>query len=513
MKKIIKITSLIGLIFVLAFSFATISLAQSVGGASVQTNSATNISNYQATLNGYLSIPYISNSNSVYFQWGLTSNYGSQTAQQYINSGSFSQIVSSLAPNTAFHFRAVSQGNNGTIYGQDMTFYTNQSGSGTVTANAGPDLYLTSGQTVDLQGSGYDQNGYVVNYYWTCNNGTLSNYNIAQPTFTAPYNNQTSSTCTLTVTNSYGNSNSDSTIIYVNSNNNNSNNVQTNSATNISSYQATLNGYLSSGNFYNSTYVYFQWGTTNSYGNQTNQQYINNAGSFSQNVTSLSANTTYHFRAVSQGNNGTIYGQDMTFYTSYGNNYYGNGSLSVNKQAINLTSGNLNWQSSVNAKPLDIISFAITLQPNNQDVHNVVVRDILPANLIYRGNLTVNTNSNYGGDITSELTIGTIYANQPVVVSYQAQVASAQSFSYGATTLTNSATVTSNELGTQTASASVFVNKSLVYGATNISTGLTNNFLTDSFLLPLLILIFGIWLYFSGTLNMWTDKLKTKIKR
>ena len=159
------------------------------------------------------------------------------------------------------------------------------------------------------------------------------------------------------------------------------------------------------------------------------------------------------------------------------------------------------------------MSFAVTLQANGQDVHNIMVRDVLPANLIYRGNLTVNTNSNYGGDITSGVNIGTVYAGQSVVVAYQTQVASTANFSYGATTLSNNATVTSSESGTQTAAATVMVNKSLVYGATTVSTGLTNNFLTDSFLLPLLLIILGLWFCFSGSALKFADKLKSFIKK
>lgn len=280
------------------------------------------------------------------------------------------------------------------------------------TANAGPDLYLTSGQTTTLQGYGYDPNGFFLNYYWTCNGGSLSNNYIAQPTYTAPYaingNNQAIYTCTLTTTNTYGWSASDSTTIYANYNN---------------------------GNYYNGTF-------------------------------------------------------------------------SVSKKVINLTKGNLVWQSFVSADPSDVLSFAVTLQANGQDIHNVIVRDALPANLIYLGNLTVNTNSNYGGNITSGVNIGTVYANQPIVVAYQAQVAPAGNFAFGATTLNNSATITSSEISSQTTNASVLVNRSLVYGASTVSTGLTNNLLTDSFFLPFLVIVAGLWLYFSGNAYKFASRLK-----
>jgi len=56
--------------------------------------------------------------------------------------------------------------------------------------------------------------------------------------------------------------------------------------------------------------------------------------------------------------------------------------------------------------------------------------------------LTVNTNSNFGGDITAGGKCWNNYPGQPTVVAYQVQVAPTNNFSYGATTLTNSATIT-----------------------------------------------------------------------
>ena len=289
--------------------------------------------------------------------------------------------------------------------------------------------------------------------------------------------------------------------------------VQTTYATYISNFQATLNGSLSGTNSISTNYVYFQWGTTTSYGNETPQQTIGDAATFMQNIGNLTSGTNYHYRAAANGSYGTIYGQDMTFTTSgistgSLNSYTGNGVLSISKQVIDLTSGNLNWASSVSANPSDVLSFSITLQANGQDVHNILIKDALPANLIYKGSLMVGSNSNYGGDITSGINIGTLSAGQSVVVSYQVSVAPANNFTLGASSLSNNAIITSSEAGTQTASATVLVNKALVYGASTVSTGLTNNFLTDSFFLPLLIIIAGLWLYFSGNIYYLASLIK-----
>lgn len=379
------------------------------------------------------------------------------------------------------------------------------------TVNAGPDLYLSANQSITLQGSAYDQSNYYLNYYWYCNGGTLSNNNIAQPIFTPPYSylyNQNSYVCTLTVTNPLGNSGSDNVTIFANYNNTSSL-VQTNSATYISNYQATLNGSLSSVNSAQTNYVYFQWGQTTSYGNETPKQLINYSGSFTQNISSLNVNTIYHYRAVLQNNSELVYGQDITFITS-GTGQFGNGLISIDKKIINLNSNNRNWASEVVAKPLDTLVFAITIQPNNQNLNNVTISDILPAGLIYRNSLMVNT-QNYTGDINSGINIGTVYSNQPTIISYQVQVAPDSSFIYGITNINTSATISSNEIGTQTRPATVTVNKSTVLGASTIPTGVTNNPLTDSFFIPLSIILSGMWLYFSGNANRFAYWIKRKI--
>jgi hypothetical protein len=51
-----------------------------------------------------------------------------------------------------------------------------------------------------------------------------------------------------------------------------------------------------------------------------------------------------------------------------------------------------------------------------------------------------------------------------------------------------------------------------VLGATDVSTGLTNNFLVDSFFLPLMIALSGVWLFKSKVFgfNSWIDSRRIK---
>ena len=188
---------------------------------------------------------------------------------------------------------------------------------------------------------------------------------------------------------------------------------------------------------------------------------------------------------------------------------YTTSTLTVTKTVKNLTS-NSGFLTSISANPQDVLMFMITLQVSgNQDIQNVVVKDILPATLIYNNQLVVSRSggaySNYSGDIVSGLNLNTIPAGQTVTITYQAQVAGPSSFSYGTTTINNNSYITSSASGYNTATASVIVTKAGVLGASTISTGLTNNFWLDLFILPLLITLILIWGWKLG-LFLWLEK-------
>ena len=89
----------------------------------------------------------------------------------------------------------------------------------------------------------------------------------------------------------------------------------TNPATLIASFSAKLNGSVNPHGL--TTSVYFQYGTTNSYGLTTAPQ--SRTGNTSQNISAhisgLTASTTYHFRIVTTNSAGTRYGSDRTFTT------------------------------------------------------------------------------------------------------------------------------------------------------------------------------------------------------
>jgi hypothetical protein len=89
----------------------------------------------------------------------------------------------------------------------------------------------------------------------------------------------------------------------------------TDPATDFASFSATLNGAFAPDGL--TTTVYFEYGTTTSYGSTTpvQTQTGNNFQTVSANISSLIASHLYHFRMVAHNTRGTSYGSDRTFTT------------------------------------------------------------------------------------------------------------------------------------------------------------------------------------------------------
>jgi CSLREA domain-containing protein len=91
--------------------------------------------------------------------------------------------------------------------------------------------------------------------------------------------------------------------------------VTTNTATNVASFSATLNGSINP--LGSTTTVHFQYGTTTSYGFTTPVQTLtgNTVRPISTNISGLTASTVYHFRIVASNTAVTSFGSDRTFTT------------------------------------------------------------------------------------------------------------------------------------------------------------------------------------------------------
>jgi hypothetical protein len=98
-----------------------------IGAPTATTGVATSVSTSGATLNGMVNAN--GESTTVTFEYGLTAGYGTMvTAAQSPVTGSsntpVSAVLSSLDPNTTYHFRVVAENTGGTVYGDDASFTT-----------------------------------------------------------------------------------------------------------------------------------------------------------------------------------------------------------------------------------------------------------------------------------------------------------------------------------------------------------------------------------------------------
>jgi len=94
--------------------------------------------------------------------------------------------------------------------------------------------------------------------------------------------------------------------------------VSTSSASDITSGSAVLRGYLSSMGPYTSVTVWFQWGSYTTYGSNTVQQTVYGPGPFSMQVSGLSPNSMYYFRAAAKPDVigvSAVYGAAQSFST------------------------------------------------------------------------------------------------------------------------------------------------------------------------------------------------------
>jgi hypothetical protein len=103
-------------------TFTTLSLT---GPPVVITNPATNVTSLSATLHG--SVDPHGLTTNVHFQYGTTTSYGRNTANQSKTGNVYQNVaanITSLISHTTYHFRIVAMNSGGTKYGRDKVFTT-----------------------------------------------------------------------------------------------------------------------------------------------------------------------------------------------------------------------------------------------------------------------------------------------------------------------------------------------------------------------------------------------------
>ena len=290
---------------------------------SATTNPATNVASVSATLNGAVNPHGLTA--TVYFQYGTTTSYGHNTANQSFNGNAMQSVnasISGLIASTTYHFRIVAHNSSGISYGSDRSF--------TTLSATGPPVVATSPATLiendsaTLNGS-LEPHGLTTTVYFQY--GTTTSYGNATTSQTKAGNSFLSVSASISglsasttyhfrivATNSAGTRyGGDRTFVTLSATGPPV--VTTNPATLIASFSARLNGSVDPHGL--TTSVYFEYGTTPSYGfaTATQSKTGNTYQNVAANINSLSASNTFHFRIVATNSAGTTYGNDTIFTT------------------------------------------------------------------------------------------------------------------------------------------------------------------------------------------------------
>ncbi len=135
--------------------------------------------------------------------------------------------------------------------------------------------------------------------------------------------------------------------------------------------------------------------------------------------------------------------------------------LSVQKLGKNITQGEAAEKTSLTASPNDTLEFVIRIRSlYSSTLYNVTVVDALPSGLSY-----INRTTSINGTLTSDsitgsgLNVGSLNPNQEIVVRFNALLNSADYFSNGTTSVTNTVRIFADNTSTVTAQLPISIGR------------------------------------------------------
>lgn len=182
--------------------------------------------------------------------------------------------------------------------------------------------------------------------------------------------------------------------------------------------------------------------------------------------------------------------------------------VSINKTVKNLSKGT-EFLKRVEAEPNEVLVFGITITGGSEPLFNVIIKDVLPAGIIYRGELKIN-NVPIDGDILNGISLGSLNPGETKTITFKADIATAQNFPFGQTELTNKVIVSADGLSVSDEAKIIVTRKAVAGAITEIPAGIRDNIFFDSFFLPLLFAAISVWLFKSKIINFekWLDLKK-----
>ncbi|MPM07060.1 hypothetical protein SDC9_53364 [bioreactor metagenome] len=294
----------------------------------VTTTSVTTFTSTTATLGGNVTADggeTVTDRGVVYSSTDATPTIGEPGVTQDANgtgTGSFSESVTGLSPGTTYYVRAYATNSLGTVHGPVVSFTTSPAAP---TATTGAASSITS-TAATLSGT-VNANG--ASSTVTFEYGTTTGYGSSVTASQSPVTGTNSTSVSGSITGLVPNSTYHFRVKAVNSVGTTNGSDQTfttsaiaptattNSATDIVTDAATLNGTVNANNA--ETTVTFEYGTTTGYGSTATASQSPVTGtsstSVSCNITDLTPNTTYYYRVVAVNDGGTTYGAQKTFST------------------------------------------------------------------------------------------------------------------------------------------------------------------------------------------------------
>ena len=185
--------------------------------------------------------------------------------------------------------------------------------------------------------------------------------------------------------------------------------------------------------------------------------------------------------------------------------------LTVGKTVRNISRGETAWKTETSASPEETVAFRIKIKASGESMDDVFVKDILPGQTTFAGNLLVNGNS-HSGDIESGINIGRLNPEEEKTVTFEVKIKPAENFQFGTTTLFNTVSGQANDGTISTSIARVTVTKTGVLGAaTSVSTGITEYLYgTLAVLLVMSVLLYIIWQVMVNSQNAFARQLVRK---
>lgn len=263
---------------------------------------------------------------------GFPNGTGTQVASTNLSGGNFSSSLTGLLPNTTYYYKAYATNSGGTTYGAQQSFTTLAPppvlsatslpafGAVCINTSAGPNSFTITGSNLNNTNINV---GPLAGYtFATSAGGTYSaSLSLAQPG--GSYNQQVFVKFEPTAVQSYnGNipvSGGGAPAINVaasGSGVNTTPSVTTGTASNITTYSATLSGSITANGCSNVTAYGIEYSGINGFanGNGIKVPAANlSAGNFSSSLTGLVQGATYYFKAYATNNGGTAYGAQETF--------------------------------------------------------------------------------------------------------------------------------------------------------------------------------------------------------